>query len=147
MDRGAKTKEVWSRPGPTVFLAHGQGEIEGRRDRETASRLINQRIRMGTPVWSHHGIVCTGEAYTKVVKLTFARGGQHPRPIAPLQFQQAYIAAMPGWKRDLIREGDELDEAQMVTWVKQAAALPGWVPVELSALPEREDGRRLPLRH
>lgn len=27
---------------------------------------------MGTPVWSHHGIVCTGEAYTKVVKLTFA---------------------------------------------------------------------------
>ena len=29
---------------------------------------------MGTPVWSHHGIVCTGESYTKVVKLTFARG-------------------------------------------------------------------------
>ncbi|HSB54887.1 MAG TPA: DUF1801 domain-containing protein, partial [Gemmatimonadales bacterium] len=71
---------------------------------EPASRLIGQRIRdlggwrgetlarmralileadpemteewkwMGTPVWSHHGIVCTGEAYTKVVKLTFARG-------------------------------------------------------------------------
>src|SRR5687767_9937832 len=69
-----------------------------------ASRLIDQRIRdlggwrgatlarmralileadpemteewkwMGTPVWSHHGMVCTGEAYTKVVKLTFARG-------------------------------------------------------------------------
>ena len=78
-----------------------------------ASRLIDQRIRdlggwrgetlarmralileadpemteewkwMGTPVWSHHGIVCTGEAYTKVVKLTFARG-QDPRRIAPL---------------------------------------------------------------
>src|ERR1700682_2203282 len=31
---------------------------------------------MGTPVWSHHGIVCTGEAYTKVVKLTFARGAR-----------------------------------------------------------------------
>ena len=29
---------------------------------------------MGTPVWSHHGIVCTGEAYKKVVKLTFPRG-------------------------------------------------------------------------
>ena len=42
---------------------------------------------MGTPVWSHHGIVYTGEAYTKVVKLTFAPGGQDPRPIAPLQFQ------------------------------------------------------------
>jgi len=35
---------------------------------------------MGTPVWSHHGIVCTGEAYTKVVKLTFARGARIPDP-------------------------------------------------------------------
>src|SRR6266850_6195052 len=77
---------------------------------EPASRLIDQRIRdlggwrgetlarmralileadpemteewkwMGTPVWSHHGIVCTGEAYTKVVKLTFARGARIPDP-------------------------------------------------------------------
>src|SRR2546429_3095607 len=39
------------------------------------------------PVWSHHGIVCTGEAYKKVVKLTFARGGLDPGPSAPLQFQ------------------------------------------------------------
>jgi len=273
-----------------------------------ASRLIDQRIRdlggwrgetlarmralileadpemteewkwMGTPVWSHHGIVCTGEAYTKVVKLTFARGARIPDPSrlfnsslegntrraidihegekvdagafkalvkaavaqnGPLAKKakpgateaklikgrkgekvavvllsggnpqiakadgdtpvQAYIAAMRGWKRDLgkrldalivrnvpnvrkavkwnsplygiegqgwflgfhtfthyvkvtffrgtslrpvppvaskhkevryidIHEGDELDEAQMATWVKQAAALPGWVP-------------------
>ena len=34
----------------------------------------------GVPVWSHHGIVCTGEAYTKVVKLTFARGATIPDP-------------------------------------------------------------------
>jgi hypothetical protein len=274
-----------------------------------ASRLIDQRIRdlegwrgetlarmrtlileadpemteewkwMGTPVWSHHGIVCTGEAYTKVVKLTFARGartpdpsrlfnsslegntrraidihegekvdagafkalvkaavaqngppakaGAKPKPGAreakPIKVRkgekvpvvllsggnpqiakadgdapvQAYIAAMPGWKRDLgkrldalivrnvpnVRKAvkwnspmygiqgqglflgfhtfthyvkvtffrgtslrpvppggtgkdarwidiheDDLDEAQMATWVKQAAALPGWVP-------------------
>ncbi len=274
-----------------------------------ASRLIDQRIRdlegwrgetlarmralileadpemteewkwMGTPVWSHHGIVCTGETYTKVVKLTFARGARIPDPsrlfnsslegntrraidihegekvdagafkalvkaavaqngppakagakakpgarkAKPIKVRegekvvllsggnpqiakadgdapvQAYIAAMPGWKRDIgkrldalivrnvphvrkavkwnspfygiegqgwflsfhvfthyvkvtffrgtslrpvppgeskhkevryldIREGDELDEAQMATWVKQAAALPGWVP-------------------
>jgi len=263
---------------------------------EPASRLIDQRIhdlggwrgetlarmralildadpemteewKWMNPVWSHHGIVCTGEAYTKVVKLTFARGARIPdpsrlfnsslegntrraidihkgetvdagafkalvkaavaqngppakarpgasekRPVkllsggnpriakadgdAPVQ---AYIAAMPGWKRDIgrrldalivrnvphvrkavkwsspfygiegqgwflgihtfthyvkvaffrgtslrpvppgaskgedtryldIREGDELDEAQMATWVKQAAALPGWAP-------------------
>jgi hypothetical protein len=228
---------------------------------------VTEEWKWATPVWSHGGIVCTGEAYTKVVKLTFARGARTPdpsrlfnsslegktrraidihegekvdagafkalvkaavaqngppakarpgareaRPVkllsggnpqiakgdgdAPVQ---AYIAAMPGWKRDLgkrldalivrnvpgvrkavkwnspfygiegqgwllsfhvfthyvkvaffrgaslrpvppgaskheevryldIREGDKLDEAQMATWVKQAAALPGWVP-------------------
>ena len=42
---------------------------------------------LGVPVWSHAGIVCTGEAYAKVVKLTFARGASIPRPVAPLQFQ------------------------------------------------------------
>src|SRR5690348_14317745 len=77
---------------------------------QSASRLIDQRIRelggwrgqtlarmraliqeadpqiieewkwMGTPVWSHDGIVCTGEAYTKVVKLTFARGASLADP-------------------------------------------------------------------
>jgi hypothetical protein len=264
---------------------------------KAASRLIDQRIRdlrgwrgetlarmralileadpeiteewkwMGTPVWSHDGIVCTGEAYTKVVKLTFARGARIPDPsrlfnasleghtrraidihegekVAAGAFKalvkaavalnrpppkagtikarkgekvvllsggnpqiakadgdapvQAYIAAMPGWKRDVgkrldalivrtvphvrkavkwnsplygiegqgwflgfhtfthyvkvtffrgtllrpvppgpskdkdtrsidIREGDDLDEAQMATWVTQAAALPGFL--------------------
>lgn len=256
-----------------------------------ASRLIDQRIRdlagwrgetlarmralilsadpamveewkWSVPVWSHHGIVCTGEAYVRVVKLTFARGAGIPDPsrlfnaslegatrraidihegekIDAVAFEalvkaavawngppekkakpvkllsggnpqvakadggapvQAYIAAMPGWKRDLgkrldalvartvpdvrkavkwnspmygvedqgwfmsfhvfthyvrvtffrgaslrpvppggtpkskdarwidLHEGDELDEAQMAIWVKQAAASPGWVP-------------------
>jgi len=240
----------------------------------------------GIPVWSHNGIVCTGETYTKVVKLTFARGasipdpsrlfnsslegntrraidiregevldakafkaliqaavaenlrsrapkskspakpvasppkaGAKPKPIKPRKGEkvvllsggnpqiakadgdapvQAYIAAMPGWKRDVgkrldalivgivpnvrkavkwnspfygiegqgwflsfhvftryvkvtffrgtslrpvppggtskdarwidIHEGDQLSEAQMAKWVKQAAALPGWAP-------------------
>jgi len=237
--------------------------------------------RAGVPVWSHNGIVCTGERYTRVVKLTFARGAAIPDPsrlfnsslegntrraidihegekvdarafkalvkaavaqngpprgsgtkpksppkasakTKPLRVRtgekvvllsggnpqitkgdgdapvQAYIAAMPGWKRDLgkrldalivrnvprvrkavkwnspfygregqgwflsfhvftryvkvgffrgtslrplppgaskvkdtryidIHEGDEFDEAQMATWVKQAAARPGWM--------------------
>ena len=230
----------------------------------------------GAPVWSHNGIVCTGETYAKVVKLTFARGASIPDPsrlfnsslegnarraidihegekvdagafkalvkaavaqngpkakkakpgakeAKPINVRkgekvvllsggnpqiakadgdapvQAYIAAMPGWKRDVgkrldalivrnvpdvrkavkwntpfygiegrgwflglhtfthyvkvaffrgtslrpvppgvskskdtryidIHENDELDEAQIATWVKQAAALPGWVP-------------------
>lgn len=222
----------------------------------------------GVPVWSHYGIVCTGETYKNVVKLTFARGASIPDPsrlfnsslegntrraidihegekVEARAFQalvkaavaqngspakksrprakvarpakllsggnpqiakadgdapvQAYIAAMPGWKRDVgrqldalivrsvpevrkavkwntpfygiegqgwflglhcftkyvkvaffrgtslrplppgksrqkevryldIHEDDQLDEAQMASWVQQAAALPGWVP-------------------
>src|SRR5262245_9078206 len=222
---------------------------------------MTEEWKWSNPVWSHHGIVCTGEAYTKVVKLTFARGASIPDPsrlfnsslkantrraidihegeqvdagafkalvqaavaqngppakkakpvkllsggnpqIAKADGEapvQAYIAAMPGWKRDVgrwldalivrnvpnvrkavkwnspfygveaqgwflsfhcftkyvkvaffrgtalrpvppgeskdkntryidIHEDDQLDEAQMATWVKQAAALPGWVP-------------------
>lgn len=218
---------------------------------------------LGVPVWSHAGIVCTGEAYQQVVKLTFARGASLPDPRglfnsslegntrraidiregegldaaafrtliqaavaenrarakakpgarAPVALLsggnpqiakadgdapvQAYIAAMPGWKRDIGRRldalvagsvpgvrkavkwnspfygvdgqgwflsfhvftryvkvtffrgtslrpvppggtskdarwidihEDDLDGAQLTTWVKQAAALPGWIP-------------------
>jgi hypothetical protein len=222
---------------------------------------ITEEWKWNNPVWSHDGIVCTGEAYKKVVKLTFAHGASLPDPAhlfnsslagntrraidipedaevdaaafkalvraavarnsspakktkpvkllsggnpqiakgdgdAPVQ---AYIAAMPGWKSELgrrldalitravpgvrkavkwnspfygvegqgwflaihcftkyvkltffrgtllhplppgaskqkdvryldIREGDELDEAQLAMWVKQAAAQPGWIP-------------------
>jgi len=216
---------------------------------------MTEEWKWRVPVWSHHGIVCTGEAYAKVVKLTFARGATIPDPkrlfnsslegntrraidihegetVAAGAFRalvkaavvrnaprvkllsggnpqiakadgdapvQAYIAAMPGWKRDVGRrldalivrsvpgvrkavkwnsplygvEGrgfflglhvftryvkvtffngtslrpvppggtpkskdwrwldvheDDLDEAQMATWVKQAAAAPGWLP-------------------
>jgi hypothetical protein len=215
--------------------------------------------KWSNPVWSHHGIICTGEAYKKVVKLTFARGASIPDPsrlfnsslegntrraidihegekvdadafkalvkaavaqnspppkkAKPVKLLtggnpqiakadgdapvQAYIAAMPGWKRDVGRRldtlivrtvpgvrkavkwnspfygtedqgwflsfhtfsnyvkvtffqgislrpvpsggkakdarwidihEDDLDEAQMATWIRQAAALPGWMP-------------------
>jgi len=293
--RSTKPRKPATKSPPTARKRARPGASEAR-PVEPASRLIDQRIRdLGgwrgdtlarmralileadpeiaegwkwmNPVWSHQGIVCTGEAYTKVVKLTFARGATVPDPSrlfnsslegntrraidihegeevdagafkalvkaavarkgpparagpvasaarparllsggnpqiakaagdAPVQ---AYIAAMPGWKRDIgrwldaliarnvpsvrkavtwnspfygiegqgwflsfhvfthyvkvtffrgtslrpvppgaskhedvryfdIREGDALDGAQMATWVKQAAALPGWVP-------------------
>jgi hypothetical protein len=219
-----------------------------------ADPAITEEWKWNVPVWSRHGIVCTGEAYAKVVKLTFARGASLPDPsrlfnaslegntrraidiregekvdarafkalvkaavarngpAAPVLLSggnpqiakaegdapvQAYIAAMPGWKRDIGRRLDaliarsvpgvrkavkwnspmygiegrglflafhtfaryvkvtffhgtslrpvppggtgkearwidvhenDLDEAQMAAWVKQAAALPGWVP-------------------
>lgn len=229
---------------------------------------MTEEWKWSNPVWSHHGIVCTGEAYTKVVKLTFAQGASIPDPAGlfnsslggntrraidiregesvdanafkaliqaavnrnalpakkttppgkaakPVRLLsggnpqiakadgdapvQAYIAALPGWKKDLgerldalivqhvpnvckavkwnsplygiegqgwflgmhafthylklaffrgaslrplppvaskdentryvnIRADDDLDEAQLASWIKQAAALPGWIP-------------------
>jgi len=227
--------------------------------READPEVIEEVKWMGTPVWSHDGIICTGEVYKKAVKLTFARGASLPDPAGlfnsslegntrraidihegekvdarafkalvkaavahngsktkPMKLLsggnpqiakgdgdapvQAYIAAMPGWKSELgkrldaviertvpnvrkavrwnspfygvegqgwflsfhvltryvkvtffqgmslkplppggtersgdarwidIYEDDVLDEAQLAKWVKQAAALPGWIP-------------------
>jgi hypothetical protein len=263
----ARIKELDDWRGKT--LSHVRALIK-----QADPEVVEEWKWMGTPVWSHHGIVCTGETYTKVVKLTFARGARIPDPsrlfnssldgntrraidihegekvnagafkalvkaavaqnakakpgaseAKPIKVRkgekvavvllsggnpqiakadgdapvQAYIDAMPGWKRDLgkrldalivrnvpnvrkavkwnsplygiegqgwflgihtfthyvkvaffrgaslrpvppgaskgndtryidIHESDELDEAQMASWVKQAAALPGWVP-------------------
>lgn len=247
-------------------------ELEGWRG-ETLARMralileadqeIAEEWKWSNPVWSHNGIICTGEAYKKAVKLTFAHGAAipdpkglfnsslegntrraidihegekvdaaafkalvkaaaaHNGPLAPSPKKakpvkrlsggnpqiakadgdapvQAYIDAMPGWKRELgrrldalvarkvpnvrkavkwnspfygverqgwflsfhvftryvkvtffrgtslqpvppggtgkdarwidIHEGDDLDEARMVKWIKQSAALPGWDP-------------------
>ncbi len=59
----------------------------------------------GTPVWSHHGIVCTGETYAKVVKLTFAKGAKVPDP------SRLFNASLEGGTRRAIdiREGESVD--------------------------------------
>ena len=73
---------------------------------------------MGTPVWSHHGIVCTGEAYTKVVKLTFARGATLPDP------SRLFNSSLEGNTRRAIdiHEGEELDAGAFTSLVKAAVA-------------------------
>jgi len=71
---------------------------------------------MGTPVWSHHGIVCTGEAYTKVVKLTFARGARIPDP------SRLFNSSLEGNTRRAIdiHEGERVDAAAFKALVKAA---------------------------
>jgi hypothetical protein len=73
---------------------------------------------MGTPVWSHHGIVCTGEAYTKVVKLTFARGAKLPDP------SRLFNASLEGNTRRAIdiHEGETVNARAVKTLVKAAVA-------------------------
>ena len=116
-----------------------------------ASRLIDQRIRdlggwrgetlarmralileadpemdeewkwMGTPVWSHHGIVCTGEAYAKVVKLTFAQGARLPDP------SRLFNASLAGNTRRAIdiHEGEKVEPGAFKALVKAAVARNG----------------------
>ena len=122
----------------------GQGQASG----EAASRLIDQRIRelagwrgetlarmraliletnpemveewkwMGTPVWSHNGIVCTGESYKAVVKLTFAKGASLPDP------SRLFNSSLDGNTRRAIdiREGETVDAAAFKALVNAAVA-------------------------
>ena len=75
----------------------------------------------GTPVWSHHGIVCTGESYTKVVKLTFARGASIPDP------SRLFNSSMEGNTRRAIdiHEGEKVDARAFKALVKAAVAWNG----------------------
>src|SRR5262245_45222376 len=76
---------------------------------------------MGTPVWSHDGIICTGESYAKVVKLTFARGASIPDPA------RLFNASLDGNMRRAIdiREGEKVDAAAFRTLVQAAVARNG----------------------
>src|SRR5450759_1925464 len=73
----------------------------------------------GVPVWSHDGIICTGETYKSVVKLTFARGASLNDP------KGLFNASLEGNTRRAIdlHEGDEIDEDAFKTLIRAAAAL------------------------
>ncbi|HVO13207.1 MAG TPA: DUF1801 domain-containing protein, partial [Vicinamibacteria bacterium] len=73
----------------------------------------------GTPVWSHDGIVCTGETYRNVVKMTFARGAELKDPSG------LFNASLDGNVRRAIdiHEGDQVDEAALQDLVRAAVAL------------------------
>ena len=73
----------------------------------------------GTPVWSHDGIICTGESYKSVVKLTFAKGASLEDPA------RLFNSSLDGNVRRAIdiREGEEVDESAFEALVRQAVAL------------------------
>ena len=73
----------------------------------------------GTPVWSHDGIVCTGESYKQVVKLTFARGASIDDP------KKLFNSSLKGNTRRAIdlREGDGVDEAAFKQLIRAAVAV------------------------
>ena len=73
----------------------------------------------GVPVWSHDGIICTGETYKAAVKLTFAKGAALPDP------RKLFNSSLEGNTRRAIdiHEGEALNEAAFVALVRAAVAL------------------------
>ena len=86
--------------------------IEERKWRKPSNRMA------GVPVWSHNGIVCTGETYSKVVKLTFPSGASLPDP------SRLFNASLEGNARRAIdiREGETIDARAFKALVKAAVA-------------------------
>ena len=81
-------------------------------------QVVEEWKWMGTPVWSHDGIVCTGETYKQVVKLTFARGASLPDP------HKLFNSSLDGNTRRAIdiREGGKPDAAALKDLIKAAVA-------------------------
>ena len=73
----------------------------------------------GTPVWSHDGIICTGETYKNAVKMTFAKGASLEDPSG------LFNASLEGKVRRAIdiHEGEEIDEEALKALVRAAVAL------------------------
>ena len=73
---------------------------------------------MGTPVWSHDGIVCTGDSYKRVVKLTFARGASVKDP------SRLFNSSLEGNGRRAIdlHEGEKINEAVFKQSIRAAVA-------------------------
>ena len=73
----------------------------------------------GTPVWSHDGLICTGETYKEVVKMTFAKGASLKDP------SKLFNSSLEGNTRRAIdfREGETVDEAAVVALIREAVAL------------------------
>src|SRR5881296_4178038 len=80
---------------------------------------VVEEWKPGTPVWSHDGIICTGESYTNVVKLTFAKGASLKDPA------RLFNSSLEGNVRRAIdiREGEEVDESAFKALVRHAVAL------------------------
>ena len=105
-------------------LADWRGEALGRMRRlikEADPVVIEEWKWLGVPVWSHDGIICTGETYKKVVKLTFAKGAFLEDPA------HLFNSSLDGNLRRAIdiSEGEAIDESAFKALVLQAIALNG----------------------
>ena len=87
--------------------------------READPDVVEEWKWRGVPVWSHTGIICTGETYKTVVKLTFAKGASLPDPSG------IFNSSLEGNTRRAIdfHEGDKIDEKGLMALIRAAVAL------------------------
>jgi hypothetical protein len=87
--------------------------------READPEVVEEVKWRGVPVWSHAGIICTGETYKNAVKLTFARGASLDDPSG------LFNSSLEGNTRRAIdiHEGDEIDEEALKALIRAAVAL------------------------
>jgi hypothetical protein len=107
----ARIKELNDWRGKT--LSHVRALIK------KADPEVVEEWKWSVPVWSHDGIICTGETYKSAVKLTFAKGASLKDPAG------LFNSSLEGKTRRVIdlHEGDEIDEAAFKTLIRAAAAL------------------------
>src|SRR5881296_3094084 len=102
-------------------LEDWRGETLGRMRKliKAADPDVVEEWKWGNPIWSHDGIICTGESYKKVVKLTFAKGASLKDPA------RLFNSSLEGNVRRAIdiSEGEEVDESAFKALVRQAVAL------------------------
>jgi len=123
-----KTPAVDAGKSPSELIVARIGELQDWRG-ELLSRLrsmirgadpeISEEWKWNTPVWFCDGIICTGETYKKVVKLTFAKGASLADP------SQLFNSSLEGSVRRAIDfpEGDQLDEAALKSLIQAAVTL------------------------
>src|SRR5438045_761019 len=118
-------------PGPSASeliskkiaeLGDWRGDTLGRMRKlikEADPGVVEEWKWMGAPIWSHDGIICTGESYKNIVKLTFARGASLKDPA------RLFNSSLDGNVRRAIdiHEGKEVDESAFKALVRQAVAM------------------------
>ena len=108
----ARIKELDEWRGKT--LSHVRALIK-----QADPEVVEEWKWRGVPVWSHDGLICTGETYKSVVKLTFSKGASLKDPSG------LFNSSLEGNARRAIdfHEGDEIDEDAFKTLIRAAAAL------------------------
>ena len=108
----ARIKELDDWRGKT--LSHVRALIK-----QADPEVVEEWKWRGVPVWSHDGLICTGETYKNVVKMTFAKGASLEDP------SKLFNSSLEGNTRRAIdfREGDKIDEEALVALIRGAVAL------------------------